>query len=128
MDLIKFAGRQGEPIDALLARFDETVSRAAEDGMLQLTPSHTAAMILGAAGTTPDQLTRLLEPTGGILPQTDPELTAMRTRLRRMGHVLENFPHDRAGKMNRMSTTQQHYMVSEADSRQQGSSEQQWAG
>ena len=46
MDLIKFTGRQGESIDALLSRFDDAVSRAADDGMLQLTPSHTAAMIL----------------------------------------------------------------------------------
>ena len=40
LDLLRFPGRPGENVDAMLARFDEVSARAAEDGQLRLnTPS-----------------------------------------------------------------------------------------
>ena len=89
LDLMRFQGRPGENVDAMLARFDEVSARAAEDGQLRMNTPHGAATLLSAAGVTADQFQRLLEPTNGLLPTTNQEFNALRTRLRRMGHVLE---------------------------------------
>ena len=51
---MRFSGRPGEKVDALLARYDEVSARAAEDGQLQLTLAHAAATVLSAAGITAD--------------------------------------------------------------------------
>ena len=69
LDLMRFQARPGENIDALLARYDEVSTRAAEDGQLQFNIPQAAATILSAAGVTADQFQRLLEPMRGLMPQ-----------------------------------------------------------
>ena len=111
LDLMRFQGRAGENVDALLARFDEVSARAAEDGQLQLSVSHVAATIISATGVSADQFQRLLEPTNGLLPRTGQELTALRTRIRRMGHVIEQYPNNLASQLLKPATAAQGYLT-----------------
>jgi hypothetical protein len=82
----------GERVDELLVRFDVARQKAQEYGMLTLSPSGLAWLLLKACQVSEQQLLQLLQPFQGAFPQTEADLNVLRTQLRRMGHVLEHRP------------------------------------
>ena len=87
-----FDRHSGERIDALLQRFDAAHVRAQEHGGLQLSVQGAAWLLLRAIGVTDGQLMQLLQPIGGSLPTDAQQMEALRSGLRRMGHIIEGSP------------------------------------
>jgi hypothetical protein len=67
--------------------------------------------LLRAIGPTPQQLVQLLTPTGGRYPQTDAEFEALQTQLRRIGHIVENAPHNIGSYLRTHRAAAQHFTV-----------------
>eukprot|EP00438_Fugacium_kawagutii_P025194 Skav218080 [mRNA] locus=scaffold3382:13254:23272:- [translate_table: standard] len=91
-ELMGFARRGHEPIDALLVRFDSIRARAAEQGGAVVSVQGITWILLRAIGISDHQLIQLLAPYGGLFPATEAELTQLKMSLRRMGHILERTP------------------------------------
>ena len=88
-DLLNFTAEPREKIDDLLTRFDIVRHRAETEGNLGMNIQTISELLLRACRLNEEQLLRMLEPTQGLPPRTDQEFTAMCTRLRRMGHIVE---------------------------------------
>ena len=51
-------------------------------------------LLLRACGVNQNQLLNILQPMQGRFPNTEQEFNVMELTLRRMGHILENAPHE----------------------------------
>jgi hypothetical protein len=88
-EMLAFARRSGEGINSLLSRFEVVRQRAAMDGQFTMSVKGCALQLLRACGIQPQQLMILLQPTNCRLPQTEGQLSALTTQLRRYGHISE---------------------------------------
>ena len=86
-EMLAFARRQGESIDALLARYEVVRQRAANEGHFVMSIEGCALQILKAAGFPWTQLSMLLHQFGGRMPNTEQEYQQLITQIRRLGHV-----------------------------------------
>ena len=71
-DLLNFAAELREKIDDLLIRFDIVRHRAETEGDLAMNVHTITEILLKACRLNADQLMRLLEPTNGLPPGTQP--------------------------------------------------------
>ena len=101
--LLSFDRHSGERIDALLQRFDGARIKAQEHGNLVLSPQGLSWLLLRAVGVSEHQLLNLLAtpPLNGNLPADDQGMEALKSALRRMGHIVERTPGNVASSMNR---------------------------
>ena len=88
-EMLAFARRQGEVINALLTRYEVVRQRAANEGRFVMSVEGSALQILRAVGCHANQLTLLLHQFGGRLPNTDAELNQLITQIRRQEHIRE---------------------------------------
>ena len=88
-EMLAFARRPGETINALLARYEIVRQRAATEGQFVMSIEGCSLQVLRACNVQPSQLMTLLQPFGGRMPENDQEFAAMCTQLRRWGHVAE---------------------------------------
>ena len=89
IEMLAFARRPGETINALLARYETVRQRAAVEGQFVMSMEGCSLQILRACGIQSQHLFTLLQPFGGRLPQTDAQFREMCTQLRRYGHISE---------------------------------------
>ena len=82
-EMLAFARRSGESINAMLARYEVVRQRAANEGHFVMSIEGCALQILRAAGIHASQLTTLLHQFGGRLPVNENEYQAMITQVRR---------------------------------------------
>ena len=81
-EMLAFARKPGESINALLARYETVRQRAAVEGQFQMSIEGCSLQILRAIGVHSHQLIMLLQPFQGRLPQNDQEFQAMIAQLR----------------------------------------------
>ena len=91
-EMLAFARRPGENINALLARYEVVRQRAANEGHFVMSIEGCALQILKAAGFPWTQLSMLLHQLGGRLPNTEAEYQQLIIQIRRLGHVQEAAP------------------------------------
>ena len=91
-EMLAFARRSGESINAMLARYEVVRQRAANEGHFVMSIEGCALQILRAAGIHAGQLTTLLHQFGGRLPINENEYQTMITQVRRQGHIQEHSP------------------------------------
>eukprot|EP00971_Amphidinium_carterae_P327509 6458914-Amphidinium_carterae.1 len=100
-ELLAFSRRPGESIDALLTRFELVRLRALREGggAAQLGPEPTALMLLKACGVSHHQFLQLTQGIGHRLPATEGEFEELCRQLRRLGHILEQYPNNLAQQL-----------------------------
>ena len=118
-DMLAFARRPGETIDALISRFELTRARARNEGGGTLGVETAALILLRACGVNTQQFQVLTQPFGLRLPTTEAELTQMCHHLRRMGHIVERHPQNIASGLRSSQGAQQAF-VAEADTGSSG--------
>ena len=91
-EMLAFARRSAEYINAMLARYEVVRQRAANEGHFVMSIEGCALQILRAAGIHAGQLTTLLHQFGGRLPVNEQEYQTMITQVRRQGHIQEHTP------------------------------------
>ena len=90
--LMTFQRHNNERIDELIDRFELCVNRAQATGQMTMSMQGIVLTLLRSAGVNEQQLVTLLEPTQGLFPTTLVQFQTMTTKLRRMGHIVENYP------------------------------------
>ena len=100
-ELTNFHRQPGEAIDALISRFTVVRHHAANSANFRMDVPGYATIIFRACGVTPEQMLQALQPLQGRMPTTDAEFNSVCSYLRRMGHVLEAFPHNIASSLGR---------------------------
>eukprot|EP00971_Amphidinium_carterae_P022422 442153-Amphidinium_carterae.1 len=100
-ELLSFTRRPGESIDALLTRYELVRLRALREGggAAQLGPEPTSLMLLKACGVTHHQFLQLTQSIGHRLPSTEAEFEELCRQLRRLGHILEQYPNNVAQQL-----------------------------
>ena len=88
-EIVAFHRGPGKSFDSLLVRFQTLKHRAARNGAFLMTAEGYSWLLLRAVGVGPDQLSILLAPLQGRLPNNDGELLQLQAYLRRMGHLIE---------------------------------------
>ena len=91
-EMLAFARRPGETINALLARYETVRQRAAIEGQFVMSIEGCSLQVLRACNIQSQHLFTLLQPFGGRLPRDDQQFRDMCTQLRRFGHISENAP------------------------------------
>ena len=91
-EMLAFARRPSESIDALLARYEVVRQRAAIDGQFAMTIEGCSLQLLRACGTSTNQLYFLLQPFDNKLPTTEAQYNQMVQQLRRQRHSHEHVP------------------------------------
>ena len=89
-EMLAFARKPNESINALLARYEVVRQRAAVEGQLVMSVEGMSLQILRACGMQSQHLMLLLQPFQGRLPWNDMEFSQMCSQLRRHGHIHEN--------------------------------------
>ena len=89
-EIMAFARKPGENINALLARYEIVRQRAAIEGQFVMSIEGCALQILRACGIQSQHLMTLLQPFQGQLPTTNNQFEQMCAQLRRYGHIAEN--------------------------------------
>ncbi|CAE7041822.1 unnamed protein product, partial [Symbiodinium sp. KB8] len=116
-DLLSFARRQGESIDALISRFDITRELARREGGGAVAIETAALILLRACGVSSEQFQTLTQPFGLRLPANDAEFSQLCHHLRRMAHIVERHPNNIASGLRQ--TSQAHFsqasFLAEAD-------------
>ena len=111
-ELFTFHRQSGESIDACLIRYRLIRWRAATGGaQAAMSWEGYTFFLLKAIGPSPQQLVQLLTPTGGRYPQTDAEFGALETQLRRIGHIVENSPHNLGSYTRSQRHSNQHFAI-----------------
>jgi hypothetical protein len=111
-ELFTFHRQANESIDACLIRYRLTRWRAATGGaQAAMSWEGYSFFLLKAIGPSPQQLVQLLTPTGGRYPQTDQEFGALETQLRRIGHIVENAPHNLGSYIRSQRQSNQHFAI-----------------
>ena len=124
-DLLAFARRPGESIDALISRFELTRARARNEGGGTLGVETASLLLLRACGVNTQQFQVLTQPFGLRLPTTEAELAQMCHHLRRMGHIVERHPQSIATGLRGPQSSQQAF-VAEADTGSSAGGEATW--
>ena len=78
-EMLAFARRNGESINALLARYEVVRQRAAVEGQFVMSVEGCALQLLRAYGIQAQHLFNLLQPFNGQLPQTEAQVQQMVT-------------------------------------------------
>ena len=93
-----FKKHPGEPINCLISRLEVARSRAALDGGYHESVEGCAMTLLGqhCCAVNAQQLITFLQPFGGRLPNTEEELLALLSQMKRIGHILEHAPNNLA--------------------------------
>ena len=91
-ELFDFRAEAGEKIDMWADRLDTVRARAAEQGRLMVSWEGLSWMLVKAVGISDNQLVQILQPYQGVLPGNQSQFSQLRLSLRRMGHILENYP------------------------------------
>ncbi|CAE7285370.1 NPF8.5, partial [Symbiodinium sp. CCMP2592] len=106
-DLLSFARRQGESIDALISRFDITRELARREGGGAVAIETATLILLRACGVSSEQFQSLTQPFGLRLPANDAEFSQLCHHLRRMAHIVERHPNNIASGLRQ--TSQAHF-------------------
>ena len=88
-EMLAFARKPGENINAVLARYETVRTRAAIEGQFVMSAEGCSLQLLRACGIQSQHLITLLQPFNGRLPNNDLEFNQMCTQLRRFGHISE---------------------------------------
>ena len=99
-EMLAFSRKQGEGINALLARYEIVRQRAALEGQFVMSTEGCALQLLKACGIQAQHLFILLQPFGNQLPQDDAQFNLLAQQLRRYGHITENAPGNVAAALN----------------------------
>ena len=91
-EFMDFDRKASESIDDLLTRFEIVRHRATDTGNFQMSFEGIAYMLLRACRVNDQQFLMLTQPTGGRLPNNEPEYRNLFGALRRLGHVIEHRP------------------------------------
>ena len=91
-EMLAFARRPGDNINALLARYEVVRQRAANEGHFVMSIEGCALQKLRAVGIHANQLTTLHHQFGGRLPTNEVEYQMLITQVRRQGHIQEAAP------------------------------------
>ena len=89
-EMMAFARRPGEGINALLARFEIVRTRAFTESGYTMAIQGYSLLLLRCCNINAHQLPMVLQPWGGRHPATEGELQLLITNLRRLGHITEN--------------------------------------
>ena len=89
-EMLAFARRHGEGIDARLARYEIVRQRAAVEGQFVMSIEGCSLQILRACGMQSQHLFTLLKPLNGRMPRDDQEFSVLCQSLKRHGHVSEH--------------------------------------
>ena len=96
-ELMSFTKLSRETIDAIISRFRIIRWRAAQGNAgIQISWEGYSWILLKAIGVSGAQLVQILQPVQGHFPNNEQDFEAMCLTLRRMGHILENSPHNLA--------------------------------
>ena len=125
-DLLSFARRAGETVDALISRFDITRQRAQREGGGAVSVETAALILLRSCGVSSEQFQALTQPFGLRLPTNEPEFSQMCHHLRRMAHIVERHPNNIASGLRQQAHYSQAFLA-EADTGSSHSAEQ-WSG
>ena len=99
-ELMQFHRNPNEQIDSMLSRFMTLRYRAAQGGQgMAMSWEGYSWLLLKACGVSHHQLLNVLQPYQGRFPSTEAEFSAMQLTLRRMGHILEQAPHNVATQL-----------------------------
>ena len=104
-ELTAFTRRGSETTDALLSRFHTTVHLARSRGQLTIPPLALSWILIRAVGVSHMQMTHLLAPLRGRLPESEEQLNELVHYIRRMGHILEHRPGNIASAASGRSST-----------------------
>jgi hypothetical protein len=88
-EMLAFARKPGESINALLSRYEIVRMRAATEGQFVMSVEGCALQLLRACNIHPQQLMLILQPFGGLMPATEAQLQQLVQQLRRQGHLTE---------------------------------------
>ena len=99
-EMLAFARRPGENINALLARYETVRQRANVEGQFVMSVEGCSLQILRACGLGAQHLFTLLQPFQGQLPRTDAQFNELCTQLRRYGHISEGTPGNIASSLH----------------------------
>ena len=88
-EMLAFTRRQGEGINALIARYETIRLRAATEGNFTMSVEGQSLQLLRAIGIQSQHLFTLLQPYQGRLPNTDADFGNLCDQLKRYGHVTE---------------------------------------
>ena len=91
-EMLAFARRPSESINAVLARYEVVRQRAALEGQFVMSNEGCALQLLRACGVQAQHLFNVLQPFGGQLPQNDVQFQELCAQLRHYGHISENAP------------------------------------
>jgi len=89
-EMLSFARRPNESINAVLSRYELVRGRARNEGMFVMTVPGCALQLLKALNIDGQQLIPLLQPFNYSLPATEEEFVRLQDTIRRIGHVMEN--------------------------------------
>ena len=91
-EMMAFARKPGESINAVLSRYEIVRQRAALEGQFTMPIGGQALQLFRSVGMNPQQMMTILQPLGGQLPTNDQEFNMVCQQLRRYGHITENYP------------------------------------
>ena len=91
-EMLAFIRHPNENINQLLDRFQLVRQRAEVEGNYVESVEGCALTLLRCCHVNPQQFLQYLEPFGGRLPATEEEMGEMKSRMRRIGHILEHAP------------------------------------
>ena len=91
-EMMAFARKPGESINAVLSRYEIVRQRAALEGQFTMPIGGQALQLFRSVGMNPQQMMTILQPLGGQLPTNDQEFNMVCQQLRRYGHIAENYP------------------------------------
>ena len=120
-EMLAFARRPGESINALLSRYEIVRMRAATEGQFVMSVEGCALQLLRACNIHPQQLQLTLQPFGGLMPATEAQLSLLVQQLRRQGHLTEGV-HGNIGTILHGPMRQARpgaYLAGDADGQQQ---------
>ena len=96
-ELMSFHKQRHENIDSIISRFRIVKWRAAQGNAgIKMSQEAYAWIFLRAIGASGMQLVQILQPFNGHFPNTEQMIEEMFMTLRRMGHIMENSPHNLA--------------------------------
>ena len=113
--VLDFRGRPGERVDSMLTRWDMARFEAESVGWQMANFPTLATILLRACRINAQQLSQLLQPNGGRLPQDQVQYDAMITGIRQMGHILERSPDNIMNGLHAQGSTQTTYFGQTSD-------------
>ena len=114
-EMMAFARRPNESINALLSRHEVARQRAAAEGQFVMSIEGLSLHILRCCNVNSQQLIQFLQPFAGRLLTNEVQFRELTSSLRRVGHILEHTPSNIAQSLhnNRQSRPGQYWAQEE---------------